>query len=272
MISSDVIKKTLFFDIETTTRYKTWEEYKEKEPYSAKDFEGQIRMKNEWNAFRVEDVYADRAMLSPEHGQIVSICSRIWNPTEKKWDDRTFGFSSWEEYESIEDKKNADRDIIIQFNEYLYELFGEERRSLGGYNINKFDIPYLYRRLLSSGLYPQATLVNVGVKPWDLKNLELMDWWSGTGANGWSGFSSACEMMGVGSSKEEGVDGRQVCHLFWDDHNIQSINDYCMRDVIKSAQFAISLSDDKLKKRHEEVVIDYIQRMEQKEKEKTDGQ
>ena len=97
-----------------------------------------------------------------------------------------------------------------------------------------------------------------------------MDWWSGTGANGWSGFSSACEMMGVGSSKEDGVDGRQVCHLFWDDHNIQSINEYCMRDVIKSAQFAISLSDDKLKKRHEEVVIDYIQRMEQKEKESND--
>ncbi len=267
MISKNQILKTLFFDIETTTRYKTWEEYLEKEPNSAKDFQTQILMKREWDGVPIDKIYVEKAMLSPEHGQIVSICSRIWNSEEKKWDDRIFGFSSWEEYESIEDKKNVDRDIIIPFNEYLYELFGDERGSLGGYNINKFDIPYLYRRLLSSGLYPQPSLVNVGLKPWMVGHLELMDWWSGTGANGWSGFSSACEMMGVGSSKEEGVDGRHVCNLFWDDRDVNVINEYCMRDVIKSAQFAISLSDDKLKRRHEEVVVDYLQRMEQKEKE-----
>jgi DNA polymerase elongation subunit (family B) len=268
MISSNLIKKTLFFDIETTTRYKTWEEYLEKEPNSAKDFETQILMKREWAGVPIEKIYPEKGMLSPEHGQIVSICSRIWNSDEKKWDDRVFGFSSWDEYESIEDKKNADKDILIPFNEYLIELFGTERGTFGGYNINNFDIPYVYRRVLRTGLLPQTSLVNVNLAKWEKKNLDLMDWWNGTGAAGWSGFSSACEMMNVGSSKEEGVDGRHVCNLFWDDQNIQGINDYCMRDVIKSAQFAISLSDEKLTKRHEEVLVDYLQRMEQKETKK----
>ena len=270
MISSNVIKNTFFFDIETTTRYRTWEEYLEKEPNSAKDFETQILMKREWDGVPIDKIYPEKGMLSPEHGQIVSICSRIWDAKEKKWDDRIFGFSSWEEYDSIEDKKKADRDIIIPFNEYLNELFGDERGSLGGYNINKFDIPYLYRRLLATGLYPQTSLVSVGLKPWTVGHLELMDWWNGTGAGGWSGFSSACEMMNIGSSKEEGVDGRHVCNLFWDDRDVNVINEYCMRDVIKSAQFAISLSDEKLKKNHEVVLADYIRRIEQKEKETED--
>lgn len=264
MISIDKIKNTLFFDIETTTRYKTYEEYLKEEPQSAKDFESQIRMKKEYDDMDVSDVYADRGMLSPEHGQVVTIACRIWNGEEKKWDEQIFGFSSWEEYESQENKRISDRDILIQFNELLLALFGDRRGSLGGYNINLFDIPYLYRRMLAVGLYPQTTLINVGVKPWDLNNLELKDWWSGTGANGYSGFSSGCEMLEIGSSKEEGIDGRQVCFRFWDDNDVDIINRYCMRDVQKSTQFAVRLSEERLKAKHIETMEDYNRRMEEK--------
>lgn len=271
MISKDTIKNTLFFDIETTTRYKTYDEYVENEPHSAKDFENQILMKKEYDGMNIGDVYKNEAMLSPEHGQVVSIGCRVWNDTEKKWDEEIFGFSSWEEYET-QDKKFADRDILIRFNELLYAIFGDDRGTLGGYNINKFDIPYLYRRMLAVGLYPQKTLINVGMKPWDLKNLELRDWWSGTGANGYSGFSSACEMMKVGSSKEEGIDGRQVCYKFWDDNDVDAINRYCMRDVIKSAQLALTLSDDYLKKHHKATMEDYNRRMEEQKNNETNTQ
>lgn len=270
MITTDKIKNTLFFDIETTTRYKTYEEYLEMEPYSAKDFEGQIRMKKEYDSMSIPDAYADRAMLSPEHGQVVTIACRIWNEEEKKWNEEIFGFESWEEYEEQDNKKIADRDILIRFNELLYGIFGDERGTLGGYNINGFDIPYLYRRMLAVGLYPQKSLITVGIKPWDSKNLELKDWWTGTGANGFSGFSSGCEMMGIGSSKEEGIDGRQVCHKFWDDGDVDAINRYCMRDVQKSTQFAASLSEDRLKKRHTATMEDYHQRMEEKKNQETE--
>ena len=271
MISSDTIKKTLFFDIETTTRYQTWNEYCEAEPNCAKDFENQILMKREWEGVPISKVYTERGMLSPEHGQIVSICSRIWNQKENKWDYRTFGFESWDGYEELP-LKEKDKDLVIEFNEYLIDLFQNKRGSLGGYNINNFDIPYLYRRTLATGLFPQSTLVKTGLAKWDIKNLDLMDWWNGTGAAGWSGFSSACEMMGVGSSKEDGVDGRQVSKLFWEDHDIETINSYCMRDVIKSAQFAIALSDERLKKRHETVLCDYLQRMDEKTKITSNGE
>lgn len=262
MISTDTIKNTLFFDIETTTRYKTYGEYLEAESHSAKDFENQILMKKNYDGMDIADVYKNEAMLSPEHGQVVTIACRIFNKEEGKWDEEIFGFSSWEEY-TTQDKKNADKDILIQFNELLWALYGDRRGVLGGYNINGFDIPYLYRRMLAAGLYPQPTLINVGIKPWDLKNLELRDWWSGTGANGYSGFSSGCEMMGIGSSKEEGIDGRQVCHKFWEDNDVDIINRYCMRDVQKSTQFAVSLSEPRLRATHEKTMEDYRQRIEQ---------
>ena len=268
MIPTETIKNTLFFDIETTTRYKTYEEYLEQEPHSAKDFENQIRMKKPYDGMDISDVYKNEAMLSPEHGQVVSIGCRIWNKDEKKWDDEIFGFSSWEDYES-RDKRSADKDILISFNEVLFGLFGEQIGTLGGYNINSFDIPYLYRRMLSVGLYPQQTLNLSNKKSWNLHNLELRSWWSEPGANGYSGFSSACEMMSIGSSKEEGIDGRQVCYKFWDDGDVDAINRYCMRDVEKSAQFAVSLSEDRLRKRHKATMEDYHRRMEEKE---SDGQ
>lgn len=264
MISKDTIKNTLFFDIETTTRYKTYEEYLENEPYSAADFAGQIRMKKEYDNMSIADAYQDRAMLSPEHGQVVSIGARIWNKDENKWDDEIFGFSSWEEYQA-QDKKNADRDILIRFNESLYSLFNEKRGCLGGYNIYSFDIQYLYRRMLAAGLYPQPSLITIGIKKWELNMLDLRGWWNEPGANGFSGFSSACEMLGVGSSKEEGIDGRQVCHAFWDDNDIDAINRYCMRDVIKSSELALALSEHRLRKRHAETMEDYHRRMVEKE-------
>ena len=128
------------------------------EHMDAKDFENQILMKREWEGVPISKVYTERGMLSPEHGQIVSICSRIWNEKENKWDDRTFGFESWDGYEELP-LKEKDKDLVIEFNEYLIDLFQNKRGSLGGYNINNFDIPYLYRRTL--GLYSLAERILV---------------------------------------------------------------------------------------------------------------
>jgi len=270
MISKDIIKNTLFFDIETTTRYKTYEEYLEAEPHSAKDFENQILMKRNYDGMAIANVYKNEAMLSPEHGQIITIACRVLNKEDKKWDDEIIGFTSWEEYEA-QDKKNADRDILIKFNQILFGIFEEKIGCLGGFNINKFDIPYVYRRMLANGLYPQQTLNLSNKKSWNLHNLELKNWWSEPGANGYSGFSSACEMMKVGSSKEEGIDGRQVCYKFWDDQDVDTINQYCMRDVVKSSEFAISLSEEKLRKRHQKTMEDYYLRMEEKKNNETNN-
>ena len=84
------------------------------------------------------------------------------------------------------------------------------------------------------------------------------------------GFGGACEVLGVKNPKEDDIQGRFVGGRFWDDKDIDGINRYCMRDVEKSAQFAVSLSEDRLRKRHEATMEDYRRRMEEKNNQQTE--
>lgn len=254
MIKKETFINTLFFDIETTTRYKTYEEYLEFEPYMAKEFEYRVSIKPEYKDIPVNVVYHDFGMLYPEHAQIVSIAWKIVGDNALVGD--TIGFSSWDEYQS-NDKKYADRDILIKFNEVLNTLFKNREGTLGGYRIKQFDIPFVFKRMLINGIYPQASLITVGKKPWDLNHLELYDYWTATGGHSMAGFGAICEVMGLGNPKENGIDGRQVCYRFWDDNDVQAINEYCMRDVQASMKFAWNLTTERLIDKHEKTMEEW---------------
>lgn len=264
MIPKSKIMSTLFFDIETTTRYKTFEEYLEQEPFMAKEFIYRCSIKGDYKGMDPAEVYTEFGMLYPEHGQVVSIAYKIAD--ESGFVGETIGFTDWEDYEKT-DKKIADKNLLIRFNEVLHTIFGNDGGTLGGYRINYFDVPYLYKRMLISGLFPHSSLITVGKKPWNLTNLELYDYWNGVGVNGMSGFGSACELMGVPNSKDDEIDGRQVCFRFWDDHNVDMINRYCMRDVESSIRFAIALSDEKLKNRHHRTMEEWVKSNEETKEE-----
>jgi hypothetical protein len=67
------LKEVMFFDIETTTRYKTFEEYQEAEPFMAKEF---IR-RNKGSNLTPQEAYLEDGMLHSEHGQVVSIAGKM---------------------------------------------------------------------------------------------------------------------------------------------------------------------------------------------------
>jgi hypothetical protein len=100
----------------------------------------------------------------------------------------------------------------------------------------------------------------------------LYDWWQGVGVNGMSGFGSACEVLGSLNPKGDKIDGRHVCFRFWDDHAIDMINEYCMRDVDANIDFAINLSHDKLKSKYKKTLEDYSTRMEEQTKKETENE
>ena len=260
MIKKEEIQNTLFYDIETTTRYKTFEEYEEAEPFMADDFKYRVdlkRKKGEWVDKSYSQIYHDEAMVYPEHGQVVAISWKIWDG--KEFNGGTFGFKDWDDYAN-RGNINADKDILADFNMTLETLFGDRDGSLGGYRIKYFDNPFLYKRMLVNGILPHKSLISYGKKPWDIKHLDLYDWWNGVGVNGMAGFGSACEVMGVRNPKEDGMSGRHVCFRFWDDHDISGINDYCMRDVDASIQFSINLSHNKLQKSWNRIVDEIAER------------
>lgn len=267
MIPKTKILSAIFYDIETTTRYKEFGEYMEAEPFMAEEFIYRCDISDKWKGVPYERAYKECGMLYPEHGQVISIAYK-GTSTEGGFEGKVLGFKDWEDYES-RDKKWADKDMLIQFNELLFSAFNEKNGILGGYRINHFDNPFLFKRMIINGIYPQQTLNSVGKPKWELNNIELYDWWNALGVNGMCGFGGACEVVGVKNPKEDDIQGRFVGRRFWDEHDIDGINKYCMRDVDSSIHFAIALSEEKLRSRHQKTMEDYRRRMEEKE---SDGQ
>jgi hypothetical protein len=69
-------------------------------------------------------------------------------------------------------------------------------------------------------------------------------------------------VLGTLNPKGDKIDGRHVCFRFWDDHEIEMINDYCMRDVDANIDFAINLSHDKLTSKYKRTLEDWVTRKE----------
>ena len=265
----EAVNSTLFFDVETTTRYKTYEEYLEKEPNCAKEFARRTKSEGKWNDLTPAQIYngndRSRGMLWAQHLQIISIAYRMWDPSTRKYEGKTIGFSSWEEYQSIEDKPKADKDLLIQFNQMLYSIFGNERGLLGGYNILGFDIAVLWTRMMVCGIKPHTSLQTVNRKPWNITNiLDLQSWTTPCEHKGLSSFDIMNALLGVPSSKTDEVAGNHVGIRFWEDHAVEQINDYCMKDVMSSIALARRLSEEYLDDLHEKTMEDYNKRMKEK--------
>jgi hypothetical protein len=244
MIHQDTIKDVLFFDIETTTRYKTYAEYLEKEPFMAKEFER--RSLETYTDLTVEEAYVKKGMLHSEHGQVVSIAWKIYDRESNSFMDEVIGFSSWDEFEFCQGPL-ADRDILIRFNNRLKEMFEDHFIMMGGYAIKIFDVEFLFNRMRVCGLEPQISLWECLKKPWDNRHLDVKDFFPSS--KGMSSFGMVCTLVGIPTSKESGISGDQVCYRFWDDHDVEAINTYCMEDVHVVARLAHMLSTEKLKAR-----------------------
>jgi len=233
------LKEVMFFDIETTTRYKTFEEYQEAEPFMAKEF---IR-RNKGSNLTPEEAYLEDGMLHSEHGQVVSIAWKMYDKESNSFKSEVIGFSSWEEFEKVKGP-HADRDILIRFNNRLKEMFGDSFVRMCGYSINSFDVTYLFNRMRANGLEPQISLWECLKTSWNNNHLDLKDHWKSP--KGMSSFGMVCQLMGLATSKEDGISGEYVGSKFWNEGAVEQINKYCMDDVNAVARLANSFSIERM--------------------------
>ena len=232
MYNLNYLQKCIFFDIETTSRYNTFDEFKSNE-YELSKIWIEKCLENEKYKDKPEQSYEDSACFYPEYGKVICIAYGYFCDTDKKW-----------KVESIDDSNSSEGDLLKEFSKIINTKFTHS--ILAGFNIKKFDVPYLYRRMLAHKILPPIQFDNWDKKPWEITSLDLLRVWSELNTiNGMCTFDTVCYLMGVDSPKNGEVKGSNVKESYFKG-NIKEVVKYCRRDVQASIRLAMAFAHEKL--------------------------
>lgn len=234
--------KLVYYDIETAGITPTFQSLLDKQDSQ----EERERLINHWgskckniikndnlshfgDSLNLEDLewfWSTYAALYPEWGRVVCISYGYFYRGEFKMK------SLWGEDEY---------DILYKFNEDLCK-FKAVDYFLCGYNIKAFDNPYTGTRMLFNGIIPVFPL-NVGdAKPWEVKNVDLVDSFKFGGYSKPMKFDMVCFNLGVESPKDD-IGGADVHKTFWFGDRTRIVT-YCEKDVYKTAEVHLKLIGD----------------------------
>ncbi len=122
--------------------------------------------------------------------------------------------------------------ILTQLEGIMNKLKGY---NLCGWNIKGFDVPFLCKRYVINGKSLPAMINNVGKKPWDVNDLDLMEIWKFSSFQGKSAsLDLVTAVLGIPSPKGD-MNGSMVGKAFYEGH-IEEIGQYCANDVIGTAR------------------------------------
>jgi len=249
MIQETELSTLLFFDLETSSEYATYEELYEKNPRKAELWKKKCIKKAEkdpdrWGDYRA--AYEEMAPLEAEFGRIVcgSFCylnTSSINNGKMVWLGKMKSFYDTERSETSEVTQ-----VLKPISDLLYNIdrAGKSMR-LCGHNIKKFDIPWLIKKMVASKVHVPVQLQLWGKKPWDITHLDTSELWS---CGVWDGYVSldvlSCT-LDIPSPKEE-MHGQYVGKTFWVEKNYEKIKNYCEEDVKCVARICHALSSSTL--------------------------
>lgn len=208
------------FDIETCGSFRDYESFKLADERGAKLFEGKWSRMGWDKKFSLVDSYLDQAGIISTYGKICCISCGYLGEDGQKMIKSFYG--------------EDEQEIVDGFNELLKKI---EKKSfkLAGYRIANFDIPWVLHKLHKYGIEPAAIISPYEKKPWDMRIVDMADDWKQKFAYSYS-FDEMCYELGVDSPKGA-MDGSQVHDAYWNG-NIESIREYCEKDVVASIESA----------------------------------
>lgn len=215
----------LFFDIETVPGHSDFSELSE---------EGQELFVKKNQRFYTEELtdeemYAQRAGILSEFGQIVCISIGVIHTLSEKKNIRVKSFYG-------EDEK-----MLLQ--EFVLFLHDQPQYSiLCGHNVKEFDIPYVARRCIIHGISLPTQLQLWGKKPWEIAHLDTMDMWKFGDYKHFTSLKLLCHVLGVPSPKDD-IDGSQVANVFYIEKDVKRIATYCEKDVVATIQVFLRLRE-----------------------------
>lgn len=208
MISQSKLSSLLFFDIETCGKHENFNQFLEKDPAGAEIW------KKKANRLGYESVgcgYSDKVALFPEFGEIVCLSYGLWKDGEIT-------------VKTIQDEET----VMMKYIANLFHKAGANGLTPTGWNIKNFDVPWIVRKLLMSGLQIPQSIASYEKKPWEMNILDMKEMWKSLSSLDVT-FEEAAYSLGVPSPKDD-IDGSQVHAEFWKG-NIDRIITYCEKDV-----------------------------------------
>lgn len=218
-------KDILFLDIETASL--------------EADF-GQLpeRLQEEWtkkekhilgpeSEHQAGDFFFQKAGIYAEFGKVICIGVGYFHidPNSDKVEFRTKSFCEASEHETLAG---------------FAALLSKKKWTLCAHNGKEFDFPYLCRRLLVNKIPLPEPLQIAGKKPWEIRHLDTMELWRFGDYKHYTRLELLAAIFNIPTSKE-GIDGSQVNETYYLKGDVESIRQYCLRDVWVTAQIYLAM-------------------------------
>lgn len=236
MYTKEEIKSMLFIDIETTSGFKTFGELKETHPELMSFWDRKAKfIKAEDVELREssdEEIYFQKAALSPEWGRIVCI-----SVGQVKFDEVTEDPYMQKKSFYGEDE----RDILSSFASFMSQVFFKAPGiKIVGHNIKGFDLPYIIKKSILHGIELPRQLHLHKMKPWENCLVDTYEVWK---AGGWSSAALAhiCLLLGIKNPKDD-MQAGEVGAAFYSG-KIEEIKNYCEEDIEAAGSLVLKFAN-----------------------------
>ena len=242
MVTESELQLLLFFDLETSSEYSSFEELEKANPRRAKLWREKAE-KSKAKDPKWEDpaeAYLSFSPLFPEFGRIV--CGSFCYFVQSSLGGKMVYQGKMKSFYDVSGTQFSESSVLKEISDLLFNIdrAGKAMR-LCGHNIKKFDIPWLVKRMIINKVAVPPQLQLWGKKPWEITHLDTSEIWS---MGVWDSYISldnlACA-LGVPSPKEN-MKGEYVGAAFWKEKDYAKIAAYCEEDVKCVARICHTLS------------------------------
>jgi DNA polymerase elongation subunit (family B) len=131
--------------------------------------------------------------------------------------------------------EESEYDTLLNF----VALLEKKPWTLCAHNGKEFDFPYLSRRILINRIPLPEPLQIAGRRPWEIRHLDTLELWKFGDYKHYTRLELLATIFDIPTSKE-GIDGSQVNDAYYNQNDLQAIREYCLRDVLVTAQIYLA--------------------------------
>jgi len=135
---------------------------------------------------------------------------------------------------------NDEKQVLIEFSALLNKAQEKRFQYLCAHNGKEFDYPYLIRRMLIHGIPIPDILDISGKKPWEVNLLDTMELWKFGDYKSYTSLELLAAVFKIPTPKDD-MEGQDVARVYWQDHNLERIVNYCQKDVITIVNILLKL-------------------------------